>query len=235
MTTYPLARIYGRRYACDAIGPFPETLDAWPNVIDATVLSPAEVERRRRHDVEVFGNAFVLRRLAAPAGVECVGVDLGTDEGGRGVCVVVVDGRLPADAAARVRAMATRFGLDRPMSLAIDPSVTGMLRDGFARARESMERFGDSLERLRGARFDRIILDDLEQERLDAQFERDVSARALMDGCRDAFGLKVRDIDDPREHCARAPTPAEARLERKLAGPWHNPTPWKHTKKGGRR
>lgn len=206
-----------------------------PEIIDATVLLPDDVERRTAADVATNGRAVVLKRLSPwPPDSDAVkyahhcGIDMGGDEGA--VVLVVVGRELPGYMLERLRAEFDRMessGVSRFASLLV------------GRGRRMAPEIADVLG-LRGGHVDQIILDDPLEYGPPTDLYETARAVAMIDGVRDAYGLKVRDVDRGPDatQCALTPaklTPSEARVARKLAGPWHDDKPWKHTKNGGRR
>jgi len=177
-----------------------------PDVIDATVLPPDEVQRRTDEDVLNNGRAFVLKRQPPPL-VEAAeyarrcGIDMGADGGG--VCLVVVSRHARAADVERVRRRFEAVSLLSGMKhvVVLDPDHG----------------------KIAGAT-GQVFMDD-------QPFE----PHAI-----DALALKPRTMDRGPDATQGALTPvkltpAETRVARKLAGPWHDDKQWKHAKKGRRR
>jgi hypothetical protein len=189
-----------------------------PNIIDATVLPADEVERRRRQDVEVYGNAFVLKpQPEFPQWCLRALRSIGTpifelDDGRQAVCVASRPLRAGDDE--HVRRMLACMHL-RGMKHVV--SVSTAPPEGLCAARFCQ--FDDG-KLYGGGHVDQIILDD--------------------PPATDALALTARPADSGPDATQGVLTPAkltpaEARVARKLAGPWPNERPWQHRKKGGRR
>jgi len=223
-----------------------------PEIIDATVLPPDEVERRRLHDVEVYGNAFVLKpQPEFPQWCLRALRSIGTpifelDDGRRAVCVASRPLRAGDDE--HVRRIIEGMRICCPKHVV---SVSTVPPEGLSAAR--FDQFDE--RKLYGDYVDQIIMDEPPFEPPASGYgppaiQEAMRAISTLRAIEDAYGLghttaidalalkpRTDDLGPHPTQDALTPaklTPAEARVARKLAGPWHDDKPWKHRKKGGR-